>query len=69
MAGIYKLTVFAKLVGARAPDELIRIDLSISELQAARLSAPNAGIYFDWGPDQQNYHPHISVQPDTEKDL
>lgn len=69
IAGIYKLTVFAKIVGAKVPDELFRIDLTINEFQAARLSAPNAGIYFDWGPDQQNYHPHISIQPDTEKGL
>jgi len=65
LAGVYKLVIFAKLVGEKTPHELIAIDLSISEPQAARLSEPSTGIYFDWGPDQQSYHPHIDARPDN----
>ena len=58
LAGAYRLTVFAKLVGAHAPKELMTINLSISDSQAVALATPQTGIFFDWGPDQQSYHPH-----------
>lgn len=61
-AGAYKLLVFAKLVGEQEPHELMTINLSISEIQAAQLSAPETGIYFDWGPEQQDYHSHIDTK-------
>jgi hypothetical protein len=66
LAGTYKLVVFAKLVGVRAPLELSNINLFISESHAAQLSKPLTGIFFDWGPDQQSYHPHIDVRPDRD---
>ncbi|ETD37909.1 hypothetical protein U724_20705 [Pseudomonas chlororaphis subsp. aurantiaca PB-St2] len=69
LAGVYKLIVFAKLVGENTSHKLITISLPISESQAARLSEPRTGIYFDWGPDQQSYHPHIDARPDSEKNL
>jgi hypothetical protein len=65
LAGMYQLVVFAKLVGEKSPHKPITINLSIGEHQAARLSDPSAGMYFDWGPDQQSYHPHINTQPES----
>lgn len=58
LSGSYRLTVFAKLVGANSPQELMTIPLSISETHAKALTTPQTGIFFDWGPDQQSYHPH-----------
>jgi hypothetical protein len=55
--------VFAKLVGVQPAIELSTIDLEISEAHAAQLSKPQTGIFFDWGPDQQSFHPHIDVRP------
>ncbi len=67
LAGVYKLVVFAKFVGNNAPHELAAIQLSITDVQASRLSEPNTGIYFDWGPDQQTYHSHTDARPDNEQ--
>jgi hypothetical protein len=62
-AGSYKLIVFATLVGSQNPIELTSINLQITEFQASQLSStPNTGIYFDWGPDQQNYHSHTEAK-------
>ncbi|HWX02435.1 hypothetical protein [Collimonas sp.] len=69
LAGAYKLVVFAQLVGEHTSSELMSINLSISESQATQLARPGAGIYFDWGPDQRSYHPHIDTHPDSDKDF
>lgn len=68
-AGAYKLAVIAKLVGSSTCRELASINLTINETQAAQLAEPNTGIYFDWGPDQQSYHPHIDTRPESEPDI
>ena len=59
LPGTYTLRVFAKGVGQTTSSELTRITLSITEAQANELAKPQTGLYFDWGPDQQSYHPHI----------
>jgi hypothetical protein len=58
LSGNYTLRVFAKGVGERASSELTRIKLEITEALALDLAKPQTGLYFDWGPDQQSYHPH-----------
>lgn len=63
LAGEYTLRVYAKKVGAQTPMELSKIRLRISEPHAQALQDVNTGIYFDWGPDQQAYHPHIEKRP------
>lgn len=69
LAGTYKLVVFAKFVGEQSSNGLMTIKVSISESQAARLTEPRTGIYFDWGPDQQSYHPHIDTRPESKSNL
>ena len=69
LAGSYRLTVFAKLVGSIAPEELMTIRLVISEAQAATLSGSNIGIYFDWGPDLQAYHAHLDSKSSLDPKL
>src|SRR5688572_16872255 len=59
LAGQYNVRVFAKRVSDWAPRELAHLVLSISESQAKDLMKDDAGIYFDWGPDQQAYHSHV----------
>ena len=61
LPGKYTVRVFAKRVSDRRPRELTVIRLSISESQAEELFSDNAGIYFDWGPDQQAYHSHATA--------
>ena len=61
-AGDYRLTVYAKLTTDRTPHELMVVDLSLSDANAETLSRPNTGVYFNWGPNSQRYHPHIKVR-------
>ncbi len=69
LSGAYQLSVFAKLVGSKTKYELAKVNLSISESQAEQLAEPNAGIYFDWGPDQQSYHSHINRRLENVPDI
>ncbi|WP_394754656.1 hypothetical protein [Crenothrix sp.] len=69
LSGSYKLIVFAKLVGRSTFHEMASIHLAISDAQAAKLSEPNTGIYFDWGPDQQSYQSHIDMKLEKESDF
>jgi hypothetical protein len=59
--GQYTVRVFAKRVSDRNPRQLLQLNLLISEAQAKELENDNAGIYFDWGPDQQAYHAHVEI--------
>lgn len=69
LSGSYQLSVFAKIVGSKTSYELAKVNLAISESQAAQLIEPNTGIYFDWGPDQHSYHSHIDRRPVDEPDI
>ena len=62
LPGQYTVRVFAKRVADRSPRQLAQIALSISESHADRLKNDDAGIYFDWGPDQQAYHAHVEIR-------
>ncbi len=68
-SGSYKLTVYAKLVGSAHSLILFDTNLQVTDAQANQLAEPNTGIYFDWGPDQQNYHSHIDKKPQSESEL
>ena len=60
--GQYTVRVYARRVRDREPQQLAQIVLTISESQARELERDDAGIYFDWGPDQQAYHAHIEIR-------
>lgn len=62
LPGQYTLRVFGKRVIDPEPLELAKIVLHITDSQAHALQDPNAGIYFDWRPDQQEYHSHVDVR-------
>jgi len=65
LPGQYTVRVFAKRVSDREPRQLARFVLPISESQAKELEKDDAGIYFDWGPDQQAYHAHVKIRKPT----
>jgi hypothetical protein len=69
LAGSYTLTVYAKGIGQRIPYELMTIRLAISESIAKELGALNKGLFFDWSPDQQTYHPHVRARVGKEAEL
>lgn len=61
-SGVYTLKVYGKRVCDLKPRQLLVTELTITEQQATELKDINAGIYFDWGPDQQQYHAHVEVR-------
>ncbi len=62
LSGRYTLKVFAKRISDPEPRQLATLVLTISESQAAELGRDDAGIYFDWGPDQQAYQAHVEIR-------
>jgi hypothetical protein len=48
---------------------ILTVNINISDSQALKLEEPNSGIFFDWSPDQQNYHSHIDTKPIVESEL
>lgn len=69
IAGAYKVTLFAKLVDAKAPRQIREISLVVSDAHAFEVSKSRAGIYFEWGADQQAYHAHVVTRLDQEDDV
>jgi hypothetical protein len=69
LPGAYTLSVLAKIVGRRTAFQLAAIQLTVGEVLAGALNEPHTGLYFDWGPDQQNYHPHIQKRHPLEPEL
>jgi hypothetical protein len=61
--GRYKVEVFARLLGDKKQTQLLSQTLDISRDLAASLEEPDAGVYFDWGPDSLRYLPHIDHRP------
>lgn len=62
--GEYELEVYGALAGSASPLRLLSVRLSLPGDLAAQLSNPKAGVYFDWGPDSRQYHPHIDLKPE-----
>jgi hypothetical protein len=61
--GQYQLEVFAHLLGDRKRIRLFAQTLTLSQEIAAKLTAANVGVYFDWGPDSSRYIPHVEDRP------
>jgi len=61
--GQYRLEVFARLLGDDAQTRLFCQTLEISREAGASLAAPEAGVYFDWGPDSSRYLPYVESRP------
>jgi hypothetical protein len=61
--GLYRLDVFARLLGDQSQVRLFSQTLDISRELAASLAEPHTGVYFDWGPDSMRYLPHVENRP------
>lgn len=59
LSGEYQVDIFAFLVGNDTPHKLCSIKLSIPEVVAQQLLIPEYGVYFDWGPESQQYSVHL----------
>ncbi|MBT1063231.1 hypothetical protein KJY73_06575 [Bowmanella sp. Y26] len=58
LPGQYSLTMYAKQVDSKTTINLTELTLTVSEAHALQLSEAKTGIFFDWGPDQKQYHAH-----------
>ena len=65
-AGHYRLAVYIKLLGDKAPLVLFSQQLEVTGDSAAQLSTPGTGLYFDWGPDSADYLPHVEQRRPVE---
>jgi hypothetical protein len=65
--GHYRMDVFAKLLGNRAQTLLLSQTLEIPRETAALLEKPDAGLYFDWGPDSSRYLLFVDRHPGPTK--
>ena len=61
--GRYRMDVFAKLLGDRSQILLFSQILEIPRETAALLEKPDAGLYFDWGPDSSRYLQYVDRRP------
>jgi hypothetical protein len=61
--GHYRMDVFARLLGDQSQTKLFSQELEVSRELAASLKQPNAGVYFDWGPDSSRYLSHVDERP------
>jgi len=62
-SGRYRLDVYVRLLGDRTPTLLFSEELEIAPDVATKLQEPDAGLYFDWGPDSARYLPHVDKRP------
>ena len=69
LAGKYEVVVYAKSVGSNNFDELSKLNLHVTESQAAKLQEPRTCLLHDWGPDQQVYYSHIDTKPESEPNM
>lgn len=67
--GVYDLRLMAKLLGDRHSITLIEEKLVVTRELASSLTSEDAGLYFDWGPDSNQYLPHIDKRPIIEPPL
>jgi hypothetical protein len=67
VGGHYRMDVFARLLGDQKQTKLFSQELEISRELAASLKRPNAGVYFDWGPDSSRYLSHVDERPPSPK--
>lgn len=69
IAGRYWLKVYAHILGKNDQTRLFSQELEITFDVAVSLEEPDAGLYFDWGPDSSRYIPHVDKrQPVPELD-
>lgn len=60
LPGIYKVELFAVLVGRARPLRLRSVEVQVTEDQARGLNEdPTSGLYFDWSPETGRYHGHL----------
>jgi hypothetical protein len=68
LVGKYRLEVYASLLNKK-PVTMFTVELDVSENQAAKLKEGRHGLYFDWGPESNKYHPYLRFEEFTIAEL
>lgn len=67
--GDYTVEVFATLVGSDKVHRLSVTRLRLPFEMATTASSTGGEIFFDWGPDSGEYHPHLRTAPPRDEAL
>lgn len=67
LPGDYILEVYCKLVDSEKQKMLLSINLNLTDYESRELQVISKGLYFDWGPDSNNYNKQIRLM--TKHDL
>jgi len=68
-AGLYRLDVYARLLGDRHPKLLFSQELEIAQHVAISLKETGTGLYFDWGAESLQYLPHVDKRFEDNRPL
>lgn len=66
LKGKYDIYVYAKIVNRKKQVLLGRYKVTLTDEQENLMRKKEAGVYFDWGPDQQDYQSHVELHPKKE---
>jgi hypothetical protein len=71
LPGDYNLEVYCKLVDSKKQKKLLSISLNLTDNESRELQDISKGLYFDWGPDSNNYNKliRVMVNQDLTEDL
>jgi hypothetical protein len=61
LPGDYILEVYCKMVDCKKQKMLTSINLSLNDNESRELQDISKGLYFDWGPDSNNYSKQIKA--------
>jgi|SRR6185503_10433461 len=59
LPGDYNIQVFVEIVNKK-PYKIFEQTLTITALQYAEVIDSRSGLYYDWAPDGESYHPHLA---------
>jgi hypothetical protein len=61
LPGNYRLELYASLLN-KTPIKLFTVELEVNDNQATKIGERRHGLYFDWGPESNRYHPYLKPQ-------
>jgi len=68
LSGEYILQIYVETVDENSK-KIFEQNLHLTKSQQDEMSTKNAGTYFDWAPNTQNYFSHVDEHPKKDKEL
>jgi hypothetical protein len=69
LPGKYKLEVYASILNTKTPKKMFSVELEINDSNGEKLKDTRNGMYFDWGPESNKYHPYLHTRDFTGEDF